>query len=164
MGVSPILEKVKFIYNKIVEYLYIVQMNNVYDLQKSSQFQIRASYDLLITLLDELFGKDSDKDTIRIDLASETEKNHQFVRNQWEAIHSLYKTPNNIKKTQKLVRQTLKQVVTCLNETYQFVQPIKLEQKRHDSYQKGKGIVTQRWIELTLIWGKPPSTPVVSLQ
>jgi len=125
-------------------------MNNLFDLQTNPQFKIKSTYDFLINLLDELFGKDSYKDTIKIENNTESEKNHTYILNNWDMIHTLYKTPNCISKRKKLVRQTLKQIVSFLNQTYQFSQPIKFEQKRDDHYQKGQGIVTKYWIELIL--------------
>lgn len=125
-------------------------MNSFSDLQKFPQFQIKSSYDLLITILDELFGKNSYQNNIKIETSVETEKNHKFILDQWDTIHTIYEIPNNIKKRQKLVRQTLKYIVTYLNETHHFTQPIKWEQKRSDFYQKGHGIVTKYWIDLSL--------------
>ena len=125
-------------------------MNSFFDLQKSSQYQIKSSYEFLISLLDELFGKDSHTKTIKIDLSVETPKNHEFLLNQWDAIHTLYKTPNHIKKTQKLVRQCLKQIVTFLNETYNFTQPIKFVNKR-DAYWKEGKVITPTYVEFSLI-------------
>lgn len=125
-------------------------MNNFFDLQKFPQFQIKSSYALLITLLDELFGKDSYKQTIKIDNEAETDKNHASILNQWDAIHTLYKAPNNIKKTQKLVRQTLKHIVSYLNQTHQFTQPIKFINKR-DAYRKNGKIITPTYVEFSLM-------------
>jgi hypothetical protein len=126
-------------------------MNSFYDLQKFPQFQIKSSYDFFIYLLDGLFGKDSYKSTITIDQSAETEKNHKFLLDEWNTIHTLYKTPNNTKKIQKLVRQTIKQIIEYLNETHKFTQPIRIEPKRTDFYQKGYGLVTKRWLEISLI-------------
>ena len=125
-------------------------MNNFFDLQNFQQFQIKSSYEFLIYLLDELFGKDSYKDTIKIDLSSETDKNHKLLLDQWDSIHTLYKTPTSIKKTQKLVRQTIKQIVDYLNETHKFTKPIKFDHKRIDFYQKGRGKIAKHWIDLSL--------------
>ena len=114
-------------------------------------FQIQNSHDLLVMLLNQLFGQDSYLKTIKIDTDVETDKNHQLILDQWESIHTLYKAPNSLKKTQKLIRQTLKHIVTYLNNTHQFAHPIKWEQKRSDSYIKKYGNITKRWSELTLI-------------
>lgn len=124
-------------------------MNNFFDLKKFPQFQIQNSHDLLIMLLNQIFGQDSYLKTIKIDIDVETEKNHQLIMDQWDDIHRLYKTPNNIKKTQKLVRQTLKHIVAYLNDTHKFVQPIKFINKR-DAYRKDNKILTPTYVELSL--------------
>lgn len=53
-------------------------MNNFFDLKNFPQFQIKSSHDLLIMLLNQLFGQDSYLKPIKIDIDSETEKNHQI--------------------------------------------------------------------------------------
>lgn len=125
--------------------------NSFHDLQKSEQFKVKSSHDFMITLINHLFGNISDNNVIKIDLSLETEQNHEYLKNQWESIHIFYKTPNNIKNTQKLVRQTFKHIVGYLNKTYNFKQPIKFEHKRSDTYQKGVGGVTKHWIEFSLV-------------
>lgn len=125
-------------------------MNSFFDLKNCPQFQIKSSYDLLIMLLNNLFGEDSYQKMIKIDLEIETEKNHQLILDQWDAIRLLYKSPNSIKKTQKLVRQTLKHIIIYLNETYKFSQPIRFISKR-DAYRKDDKVITPTYVELSLI-------------
>jgi len=118
------------------------------DLKNSAQPDERMSYEFLIILLDKLFGQ---HDHVRVDAEAETEHNHGIIFLQWKQLQHYYNLPSTVKKTQKLVRQTLKHIIEHLNKKHHFTQPIKLEQKRHDSYQKGKGIVTQYWVEICLI-------------
>ena len=137
--------------NKYIGNLILISlMSNFFDLKKNPQFQIQNSHDLLIMLLNQIFGQDSYLQTVKIDLDIETDKNHQLIMDQWDDIHRLYKAPNSLKKTQKLVRQTLKHIVNYLNNTHNFAQPIKWEQKRFDFYQRGCGKIAQHWAELTL--------------
>jgi hypothetical protein len=124
-------------------------MNSFFDLEKFPQFQIKASYDLFINLLDQIFGKDSYLKMIRIDKEVETEKNHQIILENWESIKLYYKTQIHIKKTKKLVRQTLKYIVKYLNETHHFEHPIKWNQKMN-SYRIGNKTFTPTYVELML--------------
>jgi hypothetical protein len=124
------------------------QIISFHDLLNSDKPEDRLKHDFLILLLTELFGKD---DQIRIDLTSESEKNHMVIKKRWKQIRDYYGVSDSVKYTQKCVRQTLIQIVTRINQKYTFAQPLKMEHKRSDVYRKGKGNLTEYWISLSLV-------------
>jgi len=124
-------------------------MDNFHDLQQSTQIDERMSHDFLIVLLDQLFGQ---HDHIRIDMDTESEQNHDIIKLQWKMIKQYYQLPSSVKNTQKLVRQTLMQIVIRVNQKYQFIHPLKFEHHRRAFRDKVTGKSTaENWIELTLI-------------
>jgi hypothetical protein len=124
-------------------------MNNIHDLKNSTNLEERMSYEFFIALLDHLFAQ---HDQIRIDLNTETEKNQEIINQQWRMIKKYYQIPSSVKKTQKLVRQTLLQIVNQFNQKYQFKNPIKFE--RHDRDFRSKAThkpTTETWVILKLL-------------
>ena len=124
------------------------KLTSFHELLNSDNPEDRMSHDFLVVLLTELFGKD---DHIRIDLTVENEKNHQVIKKNWKQIREYYGVADSVKYTQKRVRQTMIQIVSHINKKYEFSQPLKLERKRKDCYQKGKGNVSEYWIDLSLV-------------
>jgi hypothetical protein len=118
------------------------------DLRGSDQLDEKMSYEFFIFLLDQLFGQ---HDHMRIDIETESDQNHGIIILQWKLIKQYFGLPSSVKKTQKLVRQTLLQIANRLNEKYHFQQPIKYENKRRDYYDKEqKKNVTEYWVEFLL--------------
>ena len=123
-------------------------MTSFHDLTQSENPEDRIAHDFLIVLLTELFGK---SDQIRIDMETESERNHAVIKKHWKSIRIYYGVPDSAKYAQKCVRQTLIQIITRINQKYGLTQPLKMEHKRSDFYQKGKGKVTDYWIELSFV-------------
>jgi hypothetical protein len=123
-------------------------MNNFDDLGRSSNQSEKLSHDFFVMLLDQLFGQ---HDNIRIDSSTENTKNHEIIHIQWRMIKQHYSTCSNIKKTKKLVRQTLLQITNYLNQTYKFKNPILFEPKRQDFYDsEKKRKYKEYWAEIKL--------------
>jgi len=124
-------------------------MNNIHELKNSQSFEEQQIYEFFIVLLDKLFEK---HDNIRIDSSTETETNHDIIRFHWKMIQQCFKVSPCVKRNQKLVRQTLLAIVSYLNKTYMFKQPIRFEHQRYDYRDKeiGKKIAVF-WTELYLI-------------
>jgi hypothetical protein len=124
-------------------------MENIHDLKNSTNLEERLSYEFFITLLDQLFGQ---HDQIRIDMSTETEQNQGIIKLQWKMIKQYYQLPSSVKKTQKLVRQTLLGILNRLNHKYQFKNPIQFEPKRHDFRDKETGKpAADLWNEIKLV-------------
>jgi hypothetical protein len=117
------------------------------DLKTSNQLDEQLLYEFFISLLDKLFGQ---HDQMCINMETETEHNHGIIFLQWKAIKQYFSLPSSVKNTKKLVRQTLLQIVNRLNKKYQFQNPIRMEHKRIDTYEKGIGNITKHWINFSL--------------
>lgn len=114
----------------------------------SSEIDEKLAHDFVLYLVDNMFGQHSH---VEIDMTSESEKNHELIKKSWKMIRQLYNVRQNTLRSQKLVRQTMIQIVENLNEQYQFKQPITLDHKRIDSYDRnkdGKKKYTRHWIEI----------------
>lgn len=124
-------------------------IHNFHDLQKSDKLEERMCHDFLILLMDQLFGQ---HDLIIIDESTETEDNHQLIKNSWKLIKQYYGLSNQVRYVQRLVRQTFLHITESLNKKYQFKQPMKFERKRRDYYDKiQKKKETDYWAEFSLI-------------
>lgn len=135
--------------NKILFISYTDPMNNFHDLHTSDKLEERMCHDFLILLMDQLFGQ---HDLIIINESTETDRNHQLIKNSWKLIKQYYDLPDRVKYIKRIVRQTFVHIVDYLNQKYQFVHPLKFELKRRDYYDKiKKKKQTDYWSEFSLI-------------
>lgn len=124
-------------------------MDNFHDLLKSDKPDERMHHDFLILLMDQLFGQ---HDLVIINESTETEENHQLIKNSWKLIRQYYGLPDRVKYIKRVVRQTFVHIVDYLNQKYQFTHPLKFEHKRRDYYDKiQKKKFAEHWAELTLM-------------
>ena len=115
-------------------------------LHGSPIFEDCIRYDILIRLLDTLFGK---HDQIIIDSECENEKNQRLIKDQFAIFHNCYSVPKRVANTQKCVRQTLKHIIDFLNHQYQFKKPIQWVFKK--TYQRiGKDVIASSHTQLSL--------------
>ena len=129
-------------------YIYCT-MNDFYDLQKSPQMEDRLTFEIVTTLMDQVFGEH--EHMVVINMETETSEHHEIIRKHWGLLTKYVKLPYTVKKTQKLVRQTFMQITDYLNDTYHFVKPVKFDRKRHDYRRKEDGKKTADfWNEFTL--------------
>lgn len=125
-----------------------MSFNSFHDLSTSPQMDDRLAHDFLIALLDQIFGHH--EGILRIDLETETDTNHGIIYLRWKLIRQYYQVPSTAKKTQKLVRQTLKHIVENLNNKYHFTQPLQFVQKRLAYRENGK-VLTPTYIEFSIV-------------
>lgn len=127
----------------------MIYMNSVHDLEKSLIIEDHMSYKLLISLLDQIFGKHDD---VHIDMSNETKENHDIIKLHWRTIRQYYKVPSCVKNREKLVRQTFMQIVNRLNEKHKFANPIRFDRHKEDYYSRETKVKkTLHWNELHLV-------------
>ena len=107
------------------------------DLEKSSKLDDKMIYCFITHLLDQLYGQHKQ---VIIPSGEESEDNQQLIRDQWIIISYYFKLPRRIKATQKMVRQTLKNIVDYLNRHYQFKHPITFNLIKKNVWQDGHSV------------------------
>ena len=122
--------------------------DNFNELQNASQLEDRLIYESLITLMDQIFGQ---HDHMIINMESETELNHEIIRDNWGLLTKFFKIPDRLKNTKKCVRQTCLYLTNHLNERYGFVNPIKFDHKRH-GYRRDNGkLSSEYWYDFSFV-------------
>ena len=102
-------------------------MDSFHHLSQSLVFEDSIRHDILIRLLDQLFGQHNQ---IIINSECENEKNQQFIKDQFKTLQTYFFIPKRVVYTQKSVRQTVKHMIDFLNNQYQFKKPIQFNPKR----------------------------------
>jgi len=117
------------------------------DLAQTSDLTQRIYHDFFVVLLDQLF---SQHDNIRIDLSSETERNHEIINKNWRQIRDYYRVPYCVKYNLKAVRQIIIHIVDNLNTTYHLKKPIQLIHRRRGFRDESGRSTAEQWIEFKL--------------
>lgn len=114
-------------------------MENFFDLKTSASLVDQIKFDIFCKIVMRLFIVDVvEKDKSYIyNSKLENEQNHQFIRDNWDAMFMFYCHTEYNRKTKRLVLQILNAMINHLNETYHFKQPIQLihvRQIKHAEY------------------------------
>ena len=101
-------------------------MLNFEELKHGSMID-KSIYGTVTGLLNDIFGRTSGE--FAFDLTMHTEDNEKKILDNWLFFKRMFKLESKIKSQQKVITQTFKSIVSFLNETYSFEQPITI--KKH---------------------------------
>jgi hypothetical protein len=107
-------------------------MNSFFDLQTSQTWSDNIKFNLFTELLTRLFNvQQIEKDHVyQYSTKMETEENHAFILANWDIVCLFGFQNEYFKKNKRLVYSVIDHIITCLNEKYKFVNPIKFEHER----------------------------------
>jgi len=108
------------------------EMDNFFDLKNSTLLTDQIIFDLFCRFIITLFNVETvEKDkTYVYNSQLENEKNHQFIRDNWNLMFLFQCHTEYNHKAKRLVFQILNAMISHLNERYHFKQPIRLDQIR----------------------------------
>jgi hypothetical protein len=101
---------------------------------KDGNIQDKTIYNIITTLLNDIFGYDNGE--FIFDSTLYNENNEKIIKDNWSILQGIFKLPNKYKNQKKILTKTFKLIVDYLNNKYNFNEPIIIKKNIKSIYKE----------------------------